>query len=125
MISAATDMAEYGAGDVIWSSSEALTNALDLKEPIDEGWLEITLLGPAEVLTEAAELRKWAYALFGHLVSVRVFINAPAGEAEMEERRINGLVSQLDDASIDLMDSVLALSRAAQRALEYTGLERI
>jgi hypothetical protein len=117
------ELAESAAGDQIWNLEEPIRQAMNLKVPIEESWLEVTLLGPVEALTDATEVKKSSYVVFGHLWSLKLFQKG-YGEPDDEEEFTDRLVNDLDTAAKDLMDAVMNLSRTAQRVLENTGLER-
>ena len=122
LISAGIELAESAAGEWIWIEQEHVTPALNLKDPIDESWLEISLLGPVNTAAAATEVRRQAYVVFGHLWSLRSFWNSSPAAPDVEEERVTQLGSEIDSAAVALRDAVLALSRSAQISLEDTGL---
>ncbi|MCT9087321.1 hypothetical protein N4G70_00380 [Streptomyces sp. ASQP_92] len=121
LISVGMDLAERARGELIWAEQSHVSQALNLKDAVDQSWLEISLLGPANTLNAATEVRRNAYLVFDCLWSLYAFWNSTL--AEDEEARSNRLAQELESSAFPLLEAVLDLSRSAQLALEDTGVD--
>ncbi|MFH8837333.1 hypothetical protein [Streptomyces sp. NPDC017868] len=121
LIPVGMQLAERAAGDFIWIEDAARSDALELKGPIDESWLEISLLGPPLVASSATEVHRHAHVVFDHLWQLESYMQSTGRD---DEDLVERLSTDLGESSEKLRDAVLAFSRTAQIALEATGLEQ-
>lgn len=121
LIPAGMRLAECAAGDLIWVEDRARSQALELKGPIEESWLDISLLGPPHAASSAIDVHRYAHVVFDHLWQLESYVRSTGRD---DEDLVDRLAADLDESSQKLRDAVLAFSRAAQIALEATGLEQ-